>query len=291
MKNKGIIIINAYSPSPTRQALRIKEELGYLGVDAQIIRNDGFLTAIEGGKISVAQDLDFCVYLDKDKYVSRMLENSGIRLFNSADAVENCDDKMTTHIMLANNGINMPDTLPGLLCYDNGAETAPAVLDEVERRLGYPVVVKRSYGSLGSGVFKADDRAELENIANKLKTEPHLFQKFVADSAGKDMRVIVVGHSVVGGILRCSTSDFRSNIGLGGSARHVDVPKDVQKTALHIADILGLDYCGIDFLISDGYPVCEVNSNAFFDAFEAATNINVAGAYAKHIVASVYGRK
>ena len=27
-------------------------------------------------------------------------------------------------------------------------------LDEVERRLGYPMIVKESYGSLGAGVFK-----------------------------------------------------------------------------------------------------------------------------------------
>lgn len=262
-----------------------------MGVDAEIKRNDTFLTAVEGGSITVAQSFDFCVYLDKDKYVSRLLERSGVRLFDSADAIEYCDDKMTTHIMLAGHGINMPDTLPGLLCYDKTARIDPAVLDEVERRLGYPVVVKQSFGSLGSGVFKADDRAELEKIAEAVKTEPHLFQKFVAGSAGRDMRVIVVGGKVLGGMLRFSSSDFRSNVGLGGSAQKVDVPQQVQAAALKVADVLGLDYCGIDFLVDDGYPVCEVNSNAFFDAFEAATDINVAGAYAKHIVNTVYGRK
>ncbi len=33
--------------------------------------------------------------------------------------------------------------------------------------------------------------------------------------------------------------------------------------------------------------LCEVNSNAFFDAFEAATGINVAAAYAEHIVGNI----
>ena len=55
---------------------------------------------------------------------------------------------------------------------------------------------------------------------------------------------------------------------------------------LKIAALLKLDYCGIDFLFrEDGSPVvCEVNSNAFFHAFERATGINVAQKYAEHIL-------
>ena len=48
------------------------------------------------------------------------------------------------------------------------------------------------------------------------------------------------------------------------------------------------DFKGIDFLLaSDGYLLCEVNSNAFFKEFEIVTKINVAELYAKHIVSSL----
>ena len=39
----------------------------------------------------------------------------------------------------------------------------------------------------------------------------------------------------------------------------------------------------------NGYLVCEVNANAFFGAFEKATGINVARAYAEHILAALRG--
>lgn len=281
---KGLILTNAYSSAfNARQVKRLSEELAARGVDVEARRNDFFPAKIADGKIKVACDCDFCVYLDKDKYVSQMLEASGVRLFDRAQAIELCDDKMQTHIELAKHGIPMPDTLPGLLCYDDSAELRPEIVERAET-LGYPLIVKLAYGSRGTGVFKANDRAELTDIMSRVKTLPHLFQKFVARSAGKDMRVIVVGGKALGAILRTSNVDFRSNIGLGGKARAVALPQDIRELAERTANILELDYCGIDFLLADEPLVCEVNSNAFFDAFEGATGINVAAAYAEHII-------
>lgn len=288
---KCLILVNAFAETPgTRQVLRMREELKKLGVATEIRRNDFFCARIADGDILLDADLDFCVYLDKDKYVPRMLEKRGIRLFNSAAAVEACDDKMTTHIILAGTGIAMPDTLPGLLCYEANAKLNAAALDKAERLLGYPVIVKQSFGSIGNGVFKADDRPALDAVAEKVKTSPHLFQKFIASSYGRDMRVIVIGGKVVGGIERRSNGDFRSNVGLGGSATAVTVPEEVRAAAVKAAKVLGLDYCGMDFLYGEKMLLCEVNSNAYFDAFERVTNINVAKLYAEHIVRSLDNR-
>ncbi len=288
---KGLILVNAYSSAfNARQVKRLTEELTARGVRVDARRNDFFPTKISDGKIATVCDSDFCIYLDKDKYVSQMLERSGVRLFNRAQAIELCDDKMQTHITLAGRGIPMPDTLPGLLCYDDRAELRPEIVDRVET-LGYPVIVKLSFGSRGTGVFKANDRAELKDIMSRVKTLPHLFQKYIAPSAGKDMRVIVVGGKALGAILRSSDTDFRSNIGLGGNACAVDIPREIKDRAERTAEILGLDYCGIDFLLADTPLVCEVNSNAFFDAFEAATDINVAAAYAEHIISVMDTKK
>ena len=284
---KGLILTNAYSQFSARQVKRLTEELTARGVTVDARRNDFFPTEISDGKIKASCRYDFCVYLDKDKYVSQMLESAGVRLFNSAQSIELCDDKMLTHIALAKNGIPTPDTLSGLLCYDERVQIGSEIIDRVESAFGYPVVVKLSYGSRGTGVFKANDRKELTDIMSKVKMYPHLFQRFIAQSAGKDMRVIVIGGKAIGAIMRRSETDFRSNVGLGGSAQAVDLPDSVKVIAERTADILGLDYCGIDFLLSPDPLVCEVNSNAFFDAFEAATNINVAAAYAEHIIKCV----
>ena len=278
-----LILINAYSPAVPRQALRLREELTLLGAKVEIERNNKIRALVNGGDAEYSDPPRFCVYLDKDKYIAHILEKTGVRLFNRAQAIEDCDDKMTTHIRLAGLGIPMPKTIPGLLCYDDSPLDDNAV-DEAAQKLGYPVIVKLSYGSMGKSVFKADDRAELIQIANKVKPYPHLFQQYAEKSHGKDLRVIVIGGKVLGGILRTSNGDFRSNVGLGGKAVQADVPEQIQKLALAAAAELGLDYCGMDFLLGDTPLLCEVNSNAFFDAFEQATGINVAKAYAEHIL-------
>lgn len=283
---KGLILYNAYASEPSHQVLRMSEELSSLGVAVAARRNDFFPYSVKK-TVSGRLEQDFCLYLDKDKYTARLMEKQGLRLFDSAAAIELCDDKMLTHIALANNGVPMPETLPGLLCYYPDAQVKKAALDEVEARLGYPLVVKQAFGSRGSGVFLARNRAELENIAESVKLCPHLFQRYIADSHGRDMRVIVIGGEVIGGIYRISDTDFRSNIGLGARAECADVPRAVREIAVNAARILGLDYCGMDFLMSDEPLLCEVNSNAFFDAFEKTTGINVAAAYAKHIVDSM----
>ncbi len=290
---KGLILLNAYSnmASAANQAERLKAELEKLGVNADIKRNDFFAAEIDGNGniITKTSGYDFCIYLDKDKYISQMLEKSGLRLFNSHSAIEACDDKMITSVLLANNGIPMPATISGLLCYDADEKLNEAALDKVAEKLGYPLIIKSSYGSLGKGVFKADDRERLLKIAEELKCTPHLFQKFISESCGRDMRVIVIGGKVTAAMIRRSANDFRSNIGLGGVGTAVNPPEQVVELCEKTAKILGLDYCGIDVLFgANAYLVCEVNSNAFFGGIEKVTGVNVAEAYAKHIYKALY---
>lgn len=285
---KGVILTNAYKdiPQTRSQCVRIKEELEKLHVSIDIMRNNFFAANItSGGEIaSKLSGYDFCIYLDKDKYISYMLEKAGIRLFNSARAIELCDDKMTTALALSNSGIPMPKTLPGLLCYDEGAPLNEQALRNVEEELGYPVIVKSSFGSMGTGVFKAENFEELKGAASALKMQPHLFQQYIAESAGRDIRVIVIGGKAVAAMERISGGDFRSNIAIGGRGLKIDMPVQVKEMAEKAAALLNLDYCGADILFGkEGFYLCEVNSNAFFDGIEAATGVNIAKLYANHI--------
>ena len=291
---KAIIITNAYSSLPTglNQAERLRTEFERLGVNAEIRRNGFFASLDEGGKlINGLCGYDFCVYLDKDKYTSAILEKSGLRLFNSHNAVRVCDDKMETHLALSGHGVPMPPTVGGLLCYNAGATVKADDIDFIENTLGYPVIVKECYGSLGKGVYKADDRRGLENLCEKLKCTPHLFQKFIASSAGKDIRIIVIGGKAVAAMQRKSDKDFRSNLELGGTAKPVEIDDCLRNICELTAKTLNLDYCGIDVLYGEnvGYFVCEVNSNAFFGGIERVTGINIARLYAEYICSKIYG--
>ena len=291
---KGLILINAYSDmkSSLNQSERLKEEFSNLCVTVDIRRNDYFPAYVENdGKFAYKSiNYDFCVYLDKDKYVSDMLEKSGLRLFNSHKAIQICDDKMLTFIALSGSGITVPKTMPGLLCYDKDKRVKASALDAVESTLNYPVIVKACHGSLGKEVYKADDRAALERLAETVRCEQHLFQQFISESFGRDIRVIVIGGKVFAAMLRKSNGDFRSNLNAGGSGERIEIPKAVASACEKAASIIGLDYCGIDMLLGkDGYYLCEVNSNAFFGGIERVTGKNVAAAYAKYIYDKIYG--
>ncbi len=293
---KGVIVINAYSEleHSLNQSRRMKEELEKLGVSTTILRNNTFLASVEnrdGDLVNKLEDYDFCLYLDKDKYVSDILEKKGMRLFNRHQAIRYCDDKAVTCIQLAEHGIPMPKTLFGLLCYDPDKDVKSETLDIIERELGYPMIAKESYGALGKNVYKVDNRKELEEKAVELKSKPHLFQEYVSTSYGRDVRVIVIGGKVVATMLRKSDKDFRSNIELGGMGFPFEVGDKVKAQCVKIAEILGLEYCGIDLLFGkekDEFLVCEVNSNAFFGGMEEATGINVGKAYAEYIYDKVY---
>ncbi len=291
---RALILINAYLQSATQfsQAMRMQEELISLGIETDILRNDGFYAVVSDNEVQnrLPKPYDFCVYFDKDKYVSETLEKSGMRLFNTHEAIRICDDKMQTYITLAGKGIPMPKTAAGLLCYHADAAIAPQTVDRVEDAFAYPVVVKECFGSQGKGVYMAKNRTELVALMEKVKTLPHLFQETVQTSVGKDVRVIVVGGKAIAAMLRQSESDFRSNIELGGEGKVYFLSPEMQTLCERVAKELSLDYCGIDILFGEGNApvVCEVNSNAFFAGIERVTGVNVAKAYAEHIYREVY---
>lgn len=153
------------------------------------------------------------------------------------------------------------------------------------------MVVKKSYGSFGAGVRLVHGIPELVKTAQEFLYEPHFYQRYIAQSAGKDIRVIVVGGKAVAAMERVAqTGEFRSNVELGGKGRLIDTAlfENYAPTAELAAKWLGLDYCGVDLLETDeGAIVCEVNSNAFFEGIEGVTGINVAREYAKHILRTI----
>jgi glutathione synthase/RimK-type ligase-like ATP-grasp enzyme len=123
-------------------------------------------------------------------------------------------------------------------------------------------------------------------IHGNLLHTPHVFQSYVADERGVDIRVYVVGGKAVACCKRRNTTGFRSNVHLGGRAEKYDAPEALLREAERIATILGLDYGSVDFLTGESHVFVEANSNAYIFAIEKL-GYNVAGAYADHIVSTM----
>lgn len=291
---KGLILMNAY-PNGEKfytQSRRIAEELEKLGVQTDIVKNGELYCQMDANGEIVCPQSDqyaFAVYLDKDKYLGQALEKSGLRLFNGAKQVEVCDDKMTTYLALEKSGLKLIPTIPAPLCYTPNAKVDTCFLEKVAAKLGFPMVVKTSFGSLGKGVHLVRGMEELREIAQKFLYTPHVYQKFLKSSAGRDIRIIVVGGKAIGAIERIAQAgEFRSNVELGGKACKISPSPEYISAAEKAAETLNLDYCGVDLLQTEEGPVvCEVNSNAFFEGMEKATGINIAETYAKYILSKL----
>ncbi|PWM72206.1 MAG: RimK family alpha-L-glutamate ligase [Bacillota bacterium] len=288
---RGIIAVNGYfeNAASRGQTEELRRALEQNGVATATVKTNALALGVRGeGVYAEVPPCDFCVFLDKDVAVARMLEKSGVKLFNGAEAIRLCDDKMLTFISLSGEGIRMPESISSPLMYkeyDDGA-----FLDGVERRLGYPTVVKKVYGSMGAGVFLARNRGELESYFKEFRLVPHLYQKFIG-KGGTDLRIVTVGGKAVAAMRRSNGADFRSNIELGGRGECVSLTENQRRIAERASALLGLEYAGVDILSDEtGDYLCEVNSNAFFGGIERATGVNVAKLYADRICGKIYRR-
>ncbi len=293
---QGKIIVNPFRvPGQNiKQAERLVQEFNGLGVDCQIVYDSYLMASMVDGKINLDLDgVDFVIFLDKDKYLANMIDSLGVKMFNRAKQISDCDDKGQTCIALSNAGIKMPKTLFAPVCYSKDIPLLEAFIERVEREIGYPIIVKNAYGSMGNGVFKADNHNQLVSLMEHLKTSPHIYQQYLGKNFGTDVRIVLLGGKAIACMKRINPSDFRSNVGQGGKGVKIELddPEYADYIALaeKVASHLGMDYCGVDLLTGDdNLPVvCEVNSNAFFEELEKISSVNVACEYAKYVVKTI----
>jgi len=286
----GIIIVNQQIGHNEYKIKRFKEEFSKLGIGLDVFTNDGTIAMIGNADVSVRlPKCDFVLYLDKDIYLARLLEKAGYRLFNRADFIKFCDDKMLTFIGCSNLGIHMPDTFAGPLVYLGNENPNIDFLNKIEASLGYPLIVKKVYGSLGEGIYRVNSHEELVNLYKDICHSPVVFQKYVPSIKGRSIRVLIIDGKVFGSFARVNNADFRSNFGNTASSEKIENQSKYHAFAQDIANKLCIEYAGIDLLDDvDGNPIlCEINSNAFFEEFEKTTGLNVAEAYAKMIIRKV----
>lgn len=221
--------------------------------------------------------------MDKDVAAAAQLEARGVRCVNSARAIALCDNKAYTHAVLTRHGIAHAPTVTAPLVYRPLSEAeweGSAFVGGVDKQLGYPVVLKHAVGSWGNGVFLAHSRAELVRMLAEAGTRPLIAEAFIAESAGQDARIYLVGDVPVAAMRRRGAEgDFRSNITGGGSAEPWEPPARYVAVARRAMAALGLDIGSVDFLNPDAEVpmVGEVNSNAQFVTLAQTTGVDVAG--------------
>lgn len=204
--------------------------------------------------------------------VVRQFEMQGSFTVASSIAINRSRDKLRSYQILARQDVGIPKTV-------FARETAN--LEEVvELAGGAPVIIKVARGTHGNGVVLAETRKAAKAVMQAFYVEGVNFivQEFVAESAGTDIRALIVGGRVVTSIQRQSLDDdFRSNTHQGGVGKIVKLTPEEEKTALKAAKAMNLPFCGVDMMRSkDGPKVLEVNSSASIKTSELVTKRDVA---------------
>ena len=230
----------------------------------------------------VWQDLpDFVLFWDKDISLARRL-SAFVPVFNAPQAIEACDNKIITAEKLMQAGVKTPKTLIAPKTFE-GVGYDAELLFKAEEFLKYPFVIKEAYGSFGKQVYLANNRLQAQEILQKIGYKDCLFQEFISQSAGRDIRVNVVGGKVICAMKRYNENDFRSNISGGGSAERVVLTSAQEQIAISACNALGLDFAGVDVLYADEPLVCEVNSNPSFQSTIDCTGVDLSGYILEYI--------
>jgi len=263
-------------------------------INLTAVANNSLYIGIEKDQLTLETQFkrpDFILFLDKDVQLAHQLSMLGVPVFNSAETIAICDNKITMHQQLAKENLPQPLTIFAPMLFSQKTEPDQQFLDYIEDQLSYPMIIKEAHGSFGQQVYLIKTRQQLEEKAKALIHQPHLFQKYIQSSHGRDIRLHVVGSSVVASMKRVSKDDFRANITNGGEMLAIEPSQDFIDLAITASRAVGADFSGVDLLFDekDQPIICEVNSNAHIKNIYDCTSIDVATFIFEHILNKLKG--
>lgn len=175
-------------------------------------------------------DIQFVWNRSRQSAIAKYFELQGIRVFNNSTTNTLANDKLLAQQFVQSNHIQAIPTWQ--------------TLDDIA---SYPVVLKSVDGHGGKEVVLCHDEQELLEQFQAFHHKQVIFQPFIESNA-QDVRVWMLGQTVLGAVLRTGTNDFKSNYTLGGTIEKFVLPESLQQAATTIATALKSDYIGIDFI-------------------------------------------
>ncbi len=198
----------------------------------------------------------------------------GIPVVNSAHAIADARHKFRSLRILAQHGLPIPPSLTvGSATY----------LEDITHEIGeYPFILKPFYGTHGMGVMLLDTPTSLTSTVDALcdMHRDYIIQSFIAEAAGVDIRILVVGGKVIAAMKRRAVNgEFRANIHQGANGEAITITEEYKQIATAATDALQLNIAGVDLLQTKNGPVIlEVNPSPGFEELQAVSGIDIAEA-------------
>ena len=206
-----------------------------------------------------------------------LLEERGVRVLNTAKAIERTVDKYYTSGLLALAGLPTPRTI---VC-----ERSDAAL-EAFVTLGSDVIVKPLFGSMGLGLVRVDNEDLAYRVFKALELERAVFylQEFVPHD-GRDIRAFVLGDRVLASMERFSAS-WRTNFARGAECRSVHLTPAQEELCLLASKAVGTEYAGVELLPASRGEVFIVEGNGIpgWKGLQATGEIDIAAEIVNYLV-------
>ncbi|WP_435345670.1 RimK family alpha-L-glutamate ligase [Haloarchaeobius sp. HRN-SO-5] len=281
-------VLSLHSSKESKAICNAVEELGH---DPEWLRTENTSVRVGPNGASLEPDVDVIANRMLLSNTEQPCEELGLAntlnslrpMLNEPSATLRATHKIASAAALAEAGVQVPEALLAL----DGDE-----LNAHRDEFGEEAVYKTAIGTHGGGTWKVG----LDDPVNAKVGNRYAFLQKLIERDGerhRDVRVYVVGDEVVGAMYRYAPdNDWRTNVALGGDVEDAteDLPRKVRKIARKAADVVGLDYAGVDIVEGDdGWFVLEVNPTAGFKGLYRATNRSPAPYIAKLAIERVGG--
>jgi len=205
----------------------------------------------------------------------RFLELKGVNTINNSESIVTVNNKFKTHCLFTKHNIKTPKTI-----YTPSKRISYNTLKGI---FGPSFIAKDNTGSLGEGVFLIKNENDFKNLP---KIKKYIYQEYIESSFGKDLRIIVLGDKILGGVMRSSSNkkEFRANLAQGGIAQKIEITKEIEIIAKKVQNIFNLEFFGLDLLIDkDGLTVCEINAVPGLKSFRYIKDVSISEEIYKYI--------
>ena len=276
----GVGVLSLHNSKETKAILNAVRDLGHR---PEWLRRENTAVEITDGRATVEPDVDAIANRLLLSNTDQPSEELGLAttfqhlrpMLNEPQSVLTAMHKFAAATKLVEAGIQVPDALLAL---------SNARLNRDRFEFGDEAVYKTAIGTHGGGTWKIGPEEDL----NPRVGDRQAFLQSLIERDGerhRDLRVYVVGDEVIGAMNRYAPdNDWRTNVALGGDVADAseDLPAEVVDVALQSADVIGLDYAGVDLVEGEGgWYVLEVNPTAGFKGLFEATGISPAPHIAK----------
>ncbi len=247
------------------------------GLDAGIVRS-GISIGYQGKELNVDAVIvrSFGSTLSVEQLLKRIgvleaLRRKGVIVINKPIEMLLARDKWLSLLRLHLAGLPVPETI-----VTENPHTAMRALMDFGKAVFKPII-----GSLGLGSVLVDNPDAAYQFSRSLHTfkQPTYIQRYI-EKPGYDIRVFVVGNRVIAAMKRVIDRGWKTNIAQG--ARGVAISEkdypDAFELAIKTAEVLGLDYTGVDIIVDhdNNYYIVEANASPLWKGLWAATGVNAA---------------